>query len=93
LWRQSWYGLCRVGFQLLARTELEEDGHMPGETSTLPSAPPRNPFNPSLRTDIRWGWILAIALGCFLGLLTATWLGETGASLGVPDRFDVDDTL
>ena len=38
---------------------------------------------------IRWGWVLAVALGCFLGLLLATWLGETGARLGPPDQFDL----
>jgi hypothetical protein len=38
---------------------------------------------------VRWSWILAVTLGCLLGLLTATWLGETGARLGQADEFDV----
>jgi predicted outer membrane lipoprotein len=38
---------------------------------------------------IRWSWILAVCLGCLLGLLTATWLGETGARLGQADEFDM----
>ena len=33
--------------------------------------------------------ILAVCLGCWLGLLTATWLGETGARLGQADEFDM----
>ena len=39
--------------------------------------------------SIRWSWILAVSLGCLLGLLTATWLGETGARLGQADEFDM----
>jgi predicted outer membrane lipoprotein len=39
--------------------------------------------------SIRWSWILAVSLGCLLGLLTATWLGETGARLGQADEFDL----
>ncbi|HEY7448780.1 MAG TPA: hypothetical protein VH702_11565 [Vicinamibacterales bacterium] len=39
--------------------------------------------------SIRWSWILAVSLGCLLGLLTATWLGETGARLGQADEFDI----
>ncbi|MGH9147481.1 MAG: hypothetical protein ACRD1Q_12280 [Vicinamibacterales bacterium] len=38
---------------------------------------------------IRWSWILAVCLGSWLGLLTATWLGETGARLGQADEFDM----
>ncbi len=41
------------------------------------------------RQSIRWSWILAVSLGCWLGLLTATWLGETGARLGQADEFDM----
>jgi len=37
----------------------------------------------SWRSDVRWGWILAVALGTLLGLLVAAWLGETGE----PDQF------
>jgi hypothetical protein len=36
------------------------------------------------RNHIRWSWVLAVALGTFLGLLIATLLGETGAMLGEP---------
>jgi predicted outer membrane lipoprotein len=43
---------------------------------------------PAVRS-IRWSWILAVSLGCLLGLLTATWLGETGARLGQADEFDI----
>ena len=39
--------------------------------------------------NIRWSWILAVCLGCWLGLLTATWLGETCARLGQADEFDM----
>lgn len=38
---------------------------------------------------IRWGWVLAVAMGTLLGLLIATWLGETGATFGGPDKFDL----
>jgi predicted outer membrane lipoprotein len=39
--------------------------------------------------SVRWSWILAVSLGCLLGLLAATWLGETGARLGQADEFDI----
>jgi hypothetical protein len=42
------------------------------------------------RPRIRWGWISAVALGCFIGLLVATLLGVTGARLGEPDDFDLE---
>jgi len=42
------------------------------------------------RPPIRWGWISAVALGCFIGLLVATLLGVTGARLGPPDDFDLE---
>ena len=60
-----------------------------------PNAPSRwlTACNPTLRTEVRWGWILAIALGWILGLLVATWLGETGARLGAPDQFDLAGTI
>ena len=38
----------------------------------------------SQRSHIRWSWVLAVALGTLLGLLVATFLGETGAVLGGP---------
>jgi hypothetical protein len=41
------------------------------------------------RSSVRWGWITAIALGCLLGLVLATALGETGGRLGPPDAFDL----
>jgi hypothetical protein len=41
------------------------------------------------RLTVRWGWISAIALGCLIGLLMATWLGETGTRLGGPDESDL----
>ena len=53
------------------------------------SAQLRPTSHPATRTSIRWSWILAVSLGCWLGLLAATWLGETGARLGQADEFDI----
>lgn len=55
-----------------------EFGSVQVPKATKPAAP-----------SIRWSWILAVSLGCLLGLLTATWLGETGARLGQADEFDL----
>jgi hypothetical protein len=40
-------------------------------------------------SDVRWSWILAVALGWILGLLFAARVGVTGARLGPPDAFDL----
>jgi hypothetical protein len=51
----------------------------------------RTPFSPAsgVRPTVRWGWVSAITLGCLLGLVLATLLGETGSRLGPPDAFDM----
>lgn len=43
-----------------------------------------------IASRVRWGWILAVALGWLLGLIAAAAVGVTGARLGAPDAFDRD---